>query len=87
MIKTIDQTTRFLWAWAFNRTVTWEDPETGKTDVDHWDRTEFWQVFRPMWTHTVFTTNPGCGCRRRFGIWPTMWCSDHVDIPGRKDGS
>lgn len=78
MIKTIDQTTRFLWAWAFNRTVTWVDPETGCTETEVYGRQDFWLVFRPHWFRTIFTTNPGCGCRRRFGIWQTMWCHDHV---------
>lgn len=86
MIKEADQTARFLWAWLFNRTVTWTDTETQAEVVEHWDRTEFWHVFQPGWFGTFATTNPGCGCRKRLGVWPTRWCTGHA-FPDWEDES
>lgn len=48
----------------------WKAPE-------RYSRADSWALTRPMWTHTIFTTEAGCGCRRRFGLWHTMWCAPH----------
>lgn len=73
----IRETARFLWGMIRNPDVVWEDTNGEVASVERWTRVQRWHVFRPMWTYYVFTTNPGCGCRKRFGLWPTMWCSDH----------
>ena len=58
----------------------------GDEPPEHWSRWERWQVFRPMWTHTLLTTHADCGCRRRFGLWRTIYCAPHVFGPVWDDG-
>lgn len=78
----ISETFHFLWGVIRNPDVVWEDADGKTASVEQWTRAQRWHVFRPMWTHYVFTTNPGCGCRKRFGLWSTMWCSDHANLWG-----
>jgi hypothetical protein len=59
---------RAIWLVARNRPV----------EGEQFDRRTMWALVRPYWTHTAFTTEAACGCRRRFGIWHTIWCFAHV---------
>lgn len=36
---------------------------------------------RPYWTYTILTTRKPCGCRKRFGLWHTIYCAGHVFGP------
>ena len=36
---------------------------------------------RPRWTRTILTTRESCGCRKRFGLWHTIYCAGHVFGP------
>jgi hypothetical protein len=50
-------------------------------DGERFSRRYMWALTRPMWTHTIFTTHEGCGCRKRFGLWNTIYCADHIFGP------
>lgn len=66
---------RALWWTARNRPV----------DGEVFDRRTMWELTRPYWTHTIFTVQQDCGCRRRFGLWRTIWCIDCVFGPRRRE--
>lgn len=75
------QTAHWLWDLIRNPDVVWLDGET-KEEVsrERWKRfgsPSRFHTFRPIWMSYFLTTNPGCGCRRRFGLWHTMWCMPH----------
>lgn len=73
------ETAAWLWGVIRNPDVEWIDTGTGETaSVEKWTRSTRFHLFRPYWTHVVFTTNPGCGCRKRFGLWATISCMKHV---------
>ena len=57
----------------------------GDGDEEHWTRRERWQILRPMWTHTIATIEAPCGCCRRFGLWRTIVCAEHVFGPAWRD--
>jgi hypothetical protein len=82
MIKETEQTARWVWGLIRNPDVVWIDPET-KEEVsrERWPRfrgsPSRWATFRPIWMYYAFTTKPACGCRKRFGIWNTIWCMRH----------
>lgn len=82
MKKEIVQTASWLWDLIRNPDVVWVDAET-KEEVsrERWKRfgsPSRFHTFRPMWTYYFLTTNPGCGCAKRFGLWHTIWCSKHT---------
>jgi hypothetical protein len=66
---------RAIWHTALNRPV----------DGDQFDRRTMWALTRPYWTHVALTTEEPCGCRRRFGLWRTIWCFEHVFGPDGAD--
>jgi hypothetical protein len=75
----LKDTASFLWDVIRNPDVVWVDTETGETaSVERWTRVQRWHTFRPYWTHTIFTKRYPCGCRKRFGLWATIWCMDHA---------
>lgn len=81
MKKEIRHTAVWLWHVATNPDVVWLDPETNEeVSRERWKRKERFQVLRPLWTFTFLTTNPGCGCRKRFGLWHTIWCAEHCGL-------
>lgn len=75
------QTAMWLWDLARNPDVVWLDANT-KEEVsrEHWKRRSRFHILRPIWMYCFLTTDPGCGCRRRFGLWHTMWCSEHIGL-------
>ena len=78
MIKEVQQTAAWLWGVARNQDVVWVDPESEEeVSRERWKRSSRWHTFRPLWMYYFLTTRPGCGCAKRFGLWHTMWCSDH----------
>lgn len=81
MKKEASQTMSWLWELVRNPDVVWLDGTT-KEEVsrERMSRYNRFHIFRPMWMYTFATTNPGCGCRRRFGLWCTLTCSDHVGL-------
>ena len=78
MMKEIVQTAVWLWNVARNPDVVWVDPETEEeVSRERWKRSARFHTFRPIWMSYFLTTNPGCGCRKRFGLWNTIWCMRH----------
>jgi hypothetical protein len=75
----IQETAGWLWGVIRNPPIEWTDTETGElTHTETMTRSTRFHVFRPYWTHVAFTTDPGCGCRKRFGLWATIWCMEHA---------
>lgn len=75
----IRETVDFLWGVVRNKPLEWTDTATGElVESEQMTRADRWSTFRPLWTHTIFTTNPGCGCRKRLGVRPTIWCMKHA---------
>lgn len=78
MKKEFAETTSWLWSLILNPDVVWVDPWTQEEmSRERWKRIDRFHTFRPMWMYHVLTANPGCGCRKRFGLWRTIWCSEH----------
>ena len=50
-------------------------------DGEVYSRRDVWAMARPYWTHTALTTHEACGCRRRFGLWRTIYCRNHAFGP------
>lgn len=74
----VRQTVSWIWSLIRNPDVVWIDPETQEeVGRERWKRIDRFHTFRPIWTHYFLTTGPGCGCRKRFGLWHTIWCSKH----------
>lgn len=72
------------WAWSMirNPDMVWLNEDGSVFETEHVPRfggeyMNRWSL-RPMWMHYAFTTKPGCGCRKRFGLWNTIWCMDHA---------
>lgn len=78
MKKEIAQTALWLWGIARNPDLVWVDQKTKEEEREHCSRRFRYQVLRPIWMFTFLTTDPGCGCRRRLGIWQTIWCAEHL---------
>lgn len=78
MIKEARQTVSWLWDVIYNPDVVSVDVETGEEIRESWKRSAQFHLLRPMWMRYFLTTNPGCGCRKRFGLWYTMWCGKHA---------
>lgn len=78
MKKQAKQTAWWLWYGIRNPDVVWVDPETGEeSSRERWKRIDRLRTFRPIWMSYFLTTGTGCGCRKRFGLWHTMWCMNH----------
>jgi hypothetical protein len=73
----VNPTGRWLWGVLRNPDVVWVDLQTKEEIRERWRRRDRFQIFRPRWIRDAFTTRQSCGCRRRFGLWRTTWCSDH----------
>lgn len=79
----MNRTTEWAWGMVRNPPLVWnnEDGSFSHTeqvprfggDFNRW-------ALRPMWMYRLLTTNPGCGCRRRFGLWRTIYCMDHAEF-------
>lgn len=68
-----------LWGLVLNRPLVWLARD-GSVTYERYRRAERWAITRPGWTFYVLTTGPGCGCRRRFGLWRTIICSPHMGL-------
>lgn len=81
MIKEARETAGWLWNVVRNPDVVWVDPDTGEeVSRERWKRVARWHTFKPMWTFYFLTARPGCGCAKRFGLWRTIWCSEHAGV-------
>lgn len=79
MISEAKQTASWLWDVIRNPDVVWLDGNTGgEASRERWKRIDRFRILRPTWTFYFLTTKQGCGCRKRFGLWRTIICSDHV---------
>jgi hypothetical protein len=61
-----------------NPPVTFEDGEGYLSAPENWSRRDQFHTFKPLWWHYALTKDDGCGCRRRFGLWYTVHCWEHV---------
>jgi hypothetical protein len=78
VIKEAKQTVSWLWDVIRNPDVVWVDGNTGEeVNRERWKRSTRWHTLRPIWTFYVFTIRAECGCRKRFGLWHTIYCSKH----------
>lgn len=85
MIKQTKETARWVWGIVRNPDVVWVDPETHEEDSrERWKRRDRFHTLRPIWMYSFLTTGPGCGCRKRFGLWNTLWCMEHAFALPRK---
>lgn len=71
---------------ARNPDVVWLDTDGKEAVRERWKRSARFHILRPIWMYYFLTTNPGCGCAKRFGLWHTIWCSDHAfEMADEKD--
>lgn len=59
----------------------WWTARNVPVDGEQFSRRDMWALTRPYWTYTALTTLADCGCRRRLGVWRTLWCVDHAFGP------
>lgn len=77
----VRQTALWLWGIARNPDMVWLDANTQEeVSRGRWKRIDRFHILRPMWMYYFLTTNPGCGCRKRFGLWHTITCSEHAGL-------
>ena len=76
----MSRTGRWLWGVLRNPDVVWVDVQTQEESRERWRRIDRFRVFRPRWIRDAFTVRSSCGCRRRFGLWRTIWCSEHMGL-------
>lgn len=73
------RTLRWLWGLIRNPELVWLNPDgtVYRTEKVNRFRGPFtrWDL-RPYWFDTILTTHAACGCRKRFGLWHTVWCMD-----------
>lgn len=76
--KDVRQIAHWSWGMIWNRPLVWENADGTFSHTEKVRRFKGpfsrWTI-RPMIFHTAFTTRPDCGCRKRFGLWRTIWCS------------
>lgn len=78
VLKSLRQLGHWLWLVARKGTITAKNTSTGETWEESFTRTELWHIFRPVWVLNFGVVYKKCGCGKRFGLWPVMWCSAHV---------
>lgn len=73
------ETAAFFTRWAANKPVVWYDVQTGaRAHTDTFTRRDYWHIFMPSWLQQFATIGKPCGCRKRFGLLPTLTCSKHM---------
>jgi hypothetical protein len=75
-------TVAWLWGMVRNPPLVWEnlDGTSSHTEqVPRFGNMSRWDL-RPHWMHTVLTTGHACGCRKRLGLWRTIYCMDHAGL-------
>lgn len=85
MKKEIAQTASWLWGIVRNPDVVWVDVDTGAELSEYWKRIDRFHILRPMWMYTFLTTEADCGCRKRFGLWRVIICSEHTGFWDNED--
>ena len=70
----------WLWGVVRNPDVVWVDVHTGEKSTEHMSRWTRFHIFKPIWVTYACTTKLSCGCRKRFGLWRIIFCSEHAHV-------
>lgn len=76
-------TLRWGWSLITNPELVWLNTDGSVAERERINRFRgymTWWSIRPLWMHYALTTRAHCGCRRRFGLWRTIICSDHCPL-------
>lgn len=81
--KDVREVAHWTWGMIWNPPLVWVNRDGTHSHTERVGRFRGnftrWSI-RPMIFHYAFTTRLECGCRKRFGVRRTIWCSDCLGL-------